>query len=206
MLNPRRVLLGASVLGLLALPVAVPAGTAQAAATGDGDTWRASISSTGQQGAFGSTRARISQDGRHVAYLTKSELVPGDTNLLDIYWTDMTDPSHPITKRVSTSYTGGAANGQAEFVDLSADGSKVVYSTLATNAMQGVGSGAFLRDMNIAEPCAGNQADRSGRFPARRVGRWPLRRLQHAQPHRHLCQGHADRAHAGGDTLVGLGG
>ena len=91
-----------------AAPVLVLARPAMAAQTGDGETWRASISSTGQQGAFGSTRARISQDGRHVAYLTKSELVPGDTDLLDIYWTDMTDPSHPVTRRVSTSYTGGA--------------------------------------------------------------------------------------------------
>lgn len=154
LLMGRRTLVGVSILGLLALPAVLPATTAQAAATGDGDTWRASISSTGLQGAFGSTRARISRDGRHVAYLTESELVPGDTALLDIYWTDMTDPVHRVTKRVSTSFNGGAANGHAEFVDLSEDGSKVVYSTLATNAMQGVGSGAFLRDMNVASPAA----------------------------------------------------
>ena len=37
-------------------------------------------------------------------------------------------------------------------MELSADGSKVVYSTLATNAMQGVSRGAFLRDMNNPNP------------------------------------------------------
>ena len=148
----RCLLTAAAIVGIQALPLVLPAARASAAATGDGETWRASISSTGQQGALGSTRARISQDGRHVAYLTKSQLVPGDTALLDIYWTDLTDPSHPITKLVSTSSTGGGANGEAEFVDLNGDGSKVVYSTLATNALPGVGSGAFLRDMNDPNP------------------------------------------------------
>ena len=148
----RFLLTAAAIFGIQALPLVLPAPQASAAATGDGETWRASISSTGQQGALGSTRARISQDGRHVAYLTKSQLVLGDTDLLDIYWTDLTDPSHPITKRVSTSSTGGGANGEAEFVDLNGDGSKVVYSTLATNALPGVGSGAFLRDMNNPNP------------------------------------------------------
>ena len=130
----RHLLTAAAIVGIQALPLVLPAPRASAAATGDGDTWRASISSTGQQGAFGSTRARISQDGRHVAYLTKSELVPGDT-ALPRHLLDRPDrpvaPDHQAGQHV---VHGRRSERAAEFVDLSGDGSKVVYSTLATNA------------------------------------------------------------------------
>ena len=46
-----------------------------------GDTWRVSVSSSGEQGNSYSFRHSISADGRYVAFASEaSDLVPGDTN------------------------------------------------------------------------------------------------------------------------------
>src|SRR4051794_824772 len=78
---------------------------AGAAATGNGTTWRANVSTTGVQADKPSTRARISHDGNHVVYQTNATtLASNDNSWQDIYWTDLTKPSAPVTKRVSVGY------------------------------------------------------------------------------------------------------
>ena len=77
-----------------------------------------------------SERARISHDGKHVCYQTNaSNLAAGDPALPDVYWSDLTDPAHPVTKRVSIGWDGSNANDQSTFCEISGDGRYVVFSS-----------------------------------------------------------------------------
>ena len=122
---------------------------AQAAATGTGETWRANLGPGGVEANKPSERARISHDGKHVCYQTNaSNLAAGDPALPDVYWSDLTDPAHPVTRRVSIGWDGSNANDQSTFCEISGDGRYVVFSSIATNLVKGnTQRGTFIRDM-----------------------------------------------------------
>ena len=63
--------------GLMALPVAVARPAAAVVDTGDGETWRVSLSATGGDPNKASSRARISQDGNHSCFQTNSSNMVG---------------------------------------------------------------------------------------------------------------------------------
>ena len=107
--------------GLMALPVAVARPAAAVVDTGDGETWRVSLSATGGDPNKASSRARISQDGKHACFQTNSSNMPGaDPSLPDVYWVDFTNPSAPVTRRVSVTSTGANPNNESTFCELSA--------------------------------------------------------------------------------------
>lgn len=129
--------------------VAMSAGSAGAAATGTGETWRVNLGPGLVEANKPSERARISHDGKHVCYQTNaSNLAAGDPALPDVYWSDLTDPAHPVTKRVSIGWDGSNANDQSTFCEISGDGRYVVFSSLANNLVKGsTQRGSFIRDM-----------------------------------------------------------
>ena len=143
----RATIAGAVLAPCLAALAAVPAHAV--AAVGTGETWRVNLAAGGVEANKPSERARISHDGKHFCYQTNaSNLAPGDPTLPDVYWSDLTDPAHPVTKRVSIGWDGGNANGQSTFCELSGDGRYVVFSSQATNLVKGsTQRGTFIRDM-----------------------------------------------------------
>ena len=125
------------------------AAPAQAADTGTGETWRVNLGPGLVEANKPSERARISHDGKHVCYQTNaSNLAAGDPALPDVYWSDLTDPAHPVTKRVSIGWDGSNANDQSTFCEISGDGRYVVFSSIASNLVKGnTQRGTFIRDM-----------------------------------------------------------
>jgi len=92
----------------------------------------------------------ISGDGRYVAFESKaSNLVPNDTNgYSDIF---VYDKQTKITKRVSVSSTGEEANGGSYWVSISNDGSRIAFTSAASNLVDGDTNNAldvFVYDMN----------------------------------------------------------
>ncbi|MCE9596066.1 MAG: hypothetical protein K8S98_17895 [Planctomycetes bacterium] len=84
----------------------------------------------------GSLRARLSDDGRFVAFTSDaSDLVPSDTNAKrDAFVRDLTAG---VTTRVSVATGGAQALGISDVGDLSADGRWVVFSSSASNLVPG---------------------------------------------------------------------
>ena len=145
-LSARTMILGAIGLAVAGLPIVTTTQVAQAADTGGGTTFRASVTTAGQQADRESTRARISADGKFVVYQAKSRLDPVDKDgFQDVYWTDLRDPFHPVTRRVSTPEGGGTPDGDSEFSEISGDGRFVAFSTEAGN-LDGP-AGIYVRDM-----------------------------------------------------------
>lgn len=89
--------------------------------------------SLGSFGIVGDSRyPSISADGGHVAFQSDSEqLDPGDSNgQTDIYlWERATG----ILRRISQGLNGSPANGPSSQVSISADGTRLVYASLADN-------------------------------------------------------------------------
>lgn len=105
---------------------------------------RVSVSTDGSQGIDGTSyncsdlnyRPSVNSDGRYVAFLSdSSNLVPGDTNAMpDIFFHDrITDE----TTRVSVDSDGNQANSRSSYPSISADGRYVVFSSSASNLVQG---------------------------------------------------------------------
>jgi Tol biopolymer transport system component len=98
-----------------------------------GATTRVSVDSAGHEADGGSTTARISADGRFVAFFsTATNLVIGDTNRLsDVF---VHDRETGVTTRVSVDSVGGQANGgSGPSLNLSATGRFVAFDTVASN-------------------------------------------------------------------------
>ena len=106
----------------------------------DSSVW-VSSTDTGGSGNGAATYARISNDGRYVAFdSTSSNLVAGDTNgVSDVFLRDINTLS---TTRVSETPGGVEGNGASLRPDISADGSTVAYETAATN-LDGADINAF---------------------------------------------------------------
>ncbi|MDZ4179720.1 MAG: cell wall-binding repeat-containing protein [Coriobacteriia bacterium] len=97
-----------------------------------GETKRASVSSAGAVGDSDSQGARISANGRFVAfYSSATNLVPHDTNDRDDIF--VRDLLRGTTTRVSMTWEGEESNGTSDLPEISADGRYVVFESSATN-------------------------------------------------------------------------
>lgn len=122
----------------------------------NGQTTRASVSSTGEQGNAASGDAlstpRLSGDGRFVAFQSRaSNLVPGDTGGSDVF---VHDRQSGVTTKVSVSSGGAAANSDAVLPSISTDGRFVAFSSTASTLVAGDTNGtedAFVHDRQTAQ-------------------------------------------------------
>jgi Tol biopolymer transport system component len=130
----------------------IVAGSASGAPSGLGlpslRTERVSVASDGTEVGRDSLTPAVSDDGRIVAFYSKSpKLVPGDTNgESDVF---VHDRDSGITERVSVSSTGEEGNGLSFIPELSGDGRFVAFQSLATNFVEGDtndGSDIFVHD------------------------------------------------------------
>ena len=99
-------------------------------------TTRISLGLNGVQTNGASTTPQISADGNYVAYSSSaSNLVDGDTNgYSDIFlWSRATG----LTTRVSVGSNAAQANGQSFRPNLSSDGSRVIFASVASNLVDG---------------------------------------------------------------------
>lgn len=97
-----------------------------------GTTQRVSVDSNGTQANQDSFNAKISRDGRYVAFeSTATNLVAGDTSAFsDVFAHDAWTGS---TIRVSVDSSGAQGNGRSTKPDISGDGRYVVFESTATN-------------------------------------------------------------------------
>ncbi|HWP30918.1 MAG TPA: hypothetical protein VNK96_04215 [Fimbriimonadales bacterium] len=101
-----------------------------------GETFRASVSSTGTEGNGGSTDPCISADGRYVAFeSTAKNLVSGDTNnAADVFVHDILTGE---TKRVSVSSLGTQGNFDSNDPFISADGKFIAFISRSSTLVAG---------------------------------------------------------------------
>ena len=114
----------------------------------NGRTTRVSVSTTGRQSNGESRGAKISADGRFVAFYSfASNLVPGDSNAaVDIF---LHKRASGTTTRVSVASDEAQANSDSLFPALSADARYVAFDLAASNLVAGDTNGwtdIFLRD------------------------------------------------------------
>ncbi len=119
------------------------------------ETWRVSVSSSGDQGngdsgdyLYGQTLPSLSANGRFVAFISDaSNLVMGDTNqATDVF---VHDRQTGTTNRVSVDSSGAQANNYCGVPSISADGRFVAFYGLASNLVPGDsnnGGDAFVHD------------------------------------------------------------
>jgi cysteine-rich repeat protein len=100
------------------------------------------VSSAGVEATGASTAPFVSQDGGTVAFVSSAaNLVTGDTNgRLDVF---VRDRSSDTTERVSVASDGIQAAADSFAPALSADGSRVVFVSLAQNLVAGDTNGTF---------------------------------------------------------------
>ncbi len=101
-----------------------------------GTTTLVSVDSGGTAGNGDSTQARVSNDGRYVAFASDaSNLVSGDTNgVRDVF---LRDTVAGTTVRVSVDSSGVEGNGESRSPSVSSDGSFVVFHSASTNLVTG---------------------------------------------------------------------
>ncbi|AWK88095.1 Ig-like domain-containing protein [Azospirillum thermophilum] len=114
-----------------------------------GAVTRASTASDGSQANGYSYDGWLSGDGRKVAFVSHAtNLVAGDSNgVADIFVKDLITGA---LVRVSTAADGTQANGDSANPVLSADGTKVIFHSNASNLVAGDGNGAsdiFVKDL-----------------------------------------------------------
>lgn len=98
-------------------------------------TSRVSVDSAGGQAIWGGGSPSLSADGRFVAFISISSLVPADTNLTsDVY---VHDRLTGVTLRVSVSSSGTQGNADCSDSSISADGRFVAFVSEATNLVPG---------------------------------------------------------------------
>jgi len=140
---------------------------------GNGITTRVSVRSNGVEANGASLEPSISADGSKVAFSSNAtNLVAGDRNgKLDVFVHNRTTGA---TKRVSVDSAGLEADDASEMPSLSGDGSRVAFSSLATNLVAGDGNGredAFVRDLKAGTTVrasvdsSGGEADRESWYP-----------------------------------------
>src|SRR4030042_2572220 len=118
-----------------------------------GETTRVSVSSAGVQGNAGVSNTFISADGRYVAFPSlASNLVIGDTNgRWDIF---VHDRQTGETTRVSVSSADVQGNDNSIYPGMSSDGRYVVFSSTASNLVNGDtnnNSDVFVHDRETGE-------------------------------------------------------
>jgi hypothetical protein len=113
-----------------------------------GTTERVSVDSTGGQGNNSSYIRALSPDGRYVAFQSySSNLVAGDANAVpDVF---VHDRQTGTTARVSVGAAGAQGTESSDGGSLSADGRRVVFTTLSSNLVSEDTNGwddVFVRD------------------------------------------------------------
>jgi hypothetical protein len=113
-----------------------------------GTTTLASITLGGTTGNAPAFDASISNDGHLVTFTSVSNgYVAGDTNGTDVFVRDLTAGT---TVRASVTNAGAQANGNSSLSAISGDGTKVAFSSTATNLVAGDTNGksdVFVRDL-----------------------------------------------------------
>jgi len=161
-------------LPLLGIAIASIILVAEGASASPGTTTRVSVDSAGNQANYASEFPSISEDGRHVAFVSyASNLVSGDTNgEYDVF---VHDRQTGETARVSVDSAGNQANGSSGEPSLSADGRYVAFTSHASNLVPGDTNGKqdiFVHDRLTGETTrasvdsAGNQANGESHEPA----------------------------------------
>jgi len=117
-----------------------------------GVTTRVSVSSLGVQANNRSVRPCVSHDGMKVVFSSSADnLVPNDGNgKADIF---LHDRANATTIRVSVNDAGWGGNGTSGDPEISGDGTKVVFDSLANNLVAADGNSrqdVFLRDLVAA--------------------------------------------------------
>lgn len=115
-------------------------------------TTRASVDSAGAQSDDRSFRVSISADGGQVAFLSDADnLVDEDTNrAADVFVREIASGT---TWRVSVNSNGAQANSSSIDASISSDGSRIAFSSFATNFVLGDANDAsdvFVQDMRGA--------------------------------------------------------
>ncbi len=118
-----------------------------------GETTRVSVSSDGSEANAWSRGGTISGDGRFTAFTSlASNLVPNDTHpARDVF---VHDAHSGETARISVDSNGMEGNGHSEWPSLSADGRYVVFSSYASNLVEGDTNGrgdVFVHDRVTGE-------------------------------------------------------
>lgn len=118
-----------------------------------GTTERVSVSSSGEEGVYGSSECAISADGRFVAFRSWApNLVVDDTNNnADIF---VHDRETGITSRVSVNSDAEQSNGFSSAPSLSGDGRWVVFVSQASNLVAADGNDeqdVFVHDRQTGE-------------------------------------------------------
>ncbi len=113
-----------------------------------GDVVRVSVATGGTQANYGSPYARISGNGRYIAFGSDaSNLVPGDTNgQQDVF---LHDTVTGTTTRVSVSTSGAQGGSQSSLGGISGDGHYVTFHSYSPNFVAGDTNGqqdVFVRD------------------------------------------------------------
>lgn len=99
-----------------------------------GITKRASVDSNGIQGEGDSVTSSLSADGSRVVFSSDANnLVQGDDTGRDVFVHDMRTG---LTVKVNVAPDGGPANSEAGFASLNGNGTKVAYTTWASNLVK----------------------------------------------------------------------
>jgi Tol biopolymer transport system component len=139
-----------------------------------GITERVSVDSRGNQGNGDAFSAKLSADGRHVAFWSRaSNLVPNDTNgLFDVF---VHDRESGRTERVSVASEGWEGVHGSVGVGLSADGRFVTFQSFASNLAPDVTNGlpdVFVHDRRtratdrVSVASDGSESDHVSSAPA----------------------------------------
>jgi Tol biopolymer transport system component len=126
-----------------------------------------SRSSSGQEGNLASSSPVISADGAWVAFSSyANNLVPGDTNgQPDVFVRNLASGETTV---VSVNDSGELGNNRSLFPSISGDGSRIAFSSYATNLVPGDSNGAvpdvFLRNLSTGKTqlISQNSAGRQG--------------------------------------------
>jgi Tol biopolymer transport system component len=110
-----------------------------------GVTERVSVTWQGQEGRDDSESPSISADGRYVAFLSRAwNMYPGGANLANPIWqVYVHDREGPSTIRLTVPAAGGDPDGSSASPQISADGTRVVFTSTATNLLPGPGVDAM---------------------------------------------------------------
>ena len=103
-------------------------------------TERASVSPSSVETMVLADLPQVNADGRYVIFVSADTyLVAGDSNSqTDVFWKDMVTGEIQI---VSSSASGTLGNGESTYGDISADGTLVVFSSIASNLAGGDSNG-----------------------------------------------------------------
>jgi Tol biopolymer transport system component len=140
----------------------------------DGSTRRVSVTSSGGEANGESFAADLSDDGNVIVFESLAfNLVAGDANgRYDIFSHDRITGQ---TRRVSTTSSGGEADGSSDFPVISGDGTAVAFMSDATNLVAGDTNGSvdvFLRDLatgqieRVSVSSTGIQGDGDSGWPS----------------------------------------